>query len=184
MLSSAGSLWPDPACQSDPLLSSAGRIVKKRLENKFSWKHEDREEFWLQLCQLFPSDMMPKGTVNAALDSALDYLARVTPIKIVTRTECFNCKEDMGWFEYEFEGALEVNTTNLETVPDSLSDLILVMISRQMKKLLGPGGKRVQCKKCGSFGEFVPDIRLSNLSLPPVLFLGFLVKKNCSQSNG
>ena len=106
----------------------------------------------------------------------------MAPVKVVASAECTRCQEDLGWFVYEHEGALEINTTNLKNVPDSLSELIISMISRQLRKLLGPGGKRVQCCSCGSFGASVSKITISNLSVPPVLLLGFLVKGHGSQT--
>ena len=179
MLSQSGNVW----CNSgDSLIKAAADLVKWRLENSFSWSHELRESFWSKLCQMFPAEMLPKGTVTAAVDSAVDYLASVAPIKVVVRAKCLECSTDMGWFGYEFEGSLEINTTNLKTKPKSLSDLYLAMISRQMRKLLGPGGKRVQCGFCETWGADVSDVTLANLQLPPVLVLGFLVKKNNTQT--
>ena len=173
LLSTSGQLWRKSP---DPLLKAASEIVDWRLKHEFSWTHEVREEFWSILCDLFPGDMTPKGTINAALDSAVDYLSRITPVKVVFKAECLECQEDMGWYKYEFENVLEINTTNLKSVPNSLSDLVLAMIQRQMRKLLGPGGKRAQCQRCSSWGASVSEITTSNLAMPPVLFLGFQVK--------
>ena len=166
----------------DPVLIAAADIIKWRLKSGFSWNHEIREFFWSQLCQTFPSDMLPKGTVRAALDTAVDYLATIAPVKVVVRARCLECENDMGWFKYEFEGSVEINTTNLKAVPNSLADLYLVMIARQMKKLLGPGGKRVQCDLCDTRGAALSEISIANLSLPSVFILRFLVKQNCTQT--
>ena len=179
LLSQSGFAWSNSG---DSLVKAAGDIVQWRLDNEFSWNHEIREQFWSKLCQMFPAEMLPKGTVTAALDAAVDYLARIAPIQVVVSAECFECQNDMGWFVYQCESSLEINTTNLKIVPKCLADLYLAMISRQMRKLLGPGGKRVQCISCGNWGAAVPDITISNLSLPPVVTLGFLVKQNGSQT--
>ena len=117
--------------------------------------------------------MMPKGTVTAALDSAVDYLSRKVPVKIVVKGSCLNCQEDMGWYKYQFENAVEINTTNLKVVPSSMADLFMSMIHRQMKKLLGPGGKRVQCTSCGSWGAEIAEISTDNIAMPPILFFWF-----------
>ena len=69
ILSSEGDVWRD---HTDPLLKAAEDLVNWRLEIFFSWTHKAREEFWEKLCQAFPTEMMPKGTVTAALDSAVD----------------------------------------------------------------------------------------------------------------
>ena len=87
MLSPAGDAWRK---STDPLLKSAENLVSWRLENDFLWTHKAREEFWDKLCETFPAEMMPKGTVTAAVDSAVDYLSRTVPVKIVVKGSCFN----------------------------------------------------------------------------------------------
>ena len=178
-MSKSGTIWKDSL---DPLLETALDIIKWRISNGFSWNHELREEFWSKLCQLFPTDFLPKGTVSASVDSAVDYLSRVSAVKVVARAECTRCHEDMGWFKYQLENALEISTTNLKSVPDNLTDLVLAMIERQMRKLLGPGGKRVKCSFCEYLGATVSEISLSNLAIPSVLILRFLVKAHGSQT--
>ena len=179
LLSQSGCVWRNSG---DSLVKAAGDVVQWRIDNGFSWNHDIREQFWSKLCQMFPAEMLPKGTVTAAIDAAVDYLARIAPVEVVVRAKCFQCQTDMGWFAYQFENSLEINTTNMKIVPDCLAELYLAMISRQMRKLLGPGGKRVKCISCGNWGAAVPDITLSNLHLPPVLMFGFLVRRNGPQT--
>ena len=164
MLLPEGRVWRD---NEDLLLQAAEKIVDWRLDNDFAWTHDAREEFWERLCETFPAEMMPKGTVSAALDSAVDHLSRIVPVRVVVKGSCLNCQEDMGWYNHSFENALEVNTTNLKFVPSSLAELFVSMIQRQMKKLLGPGGKRVQCHACGSWGCEVSELSTDNIALPP-----------------
>ena len=179
LLSQSGCVWRNSG---DSLVKAAGDVVQWRIDNGFSWNHDIREQFWSKLCQMFPAEMLPKGTVTAAIDAAVDYLARIAPVEVVVRAKCFQCQTDMGWFAYQLENSLEINTTNMKIVPDCLAELYLAMISRQMRKLLGPGGKRVKCISCGNWGAAVPDITLSNLHLPPVLMFGFLVRRNGPQT--
>ena len=167
IVSPEGGVWRD---HPDPILKAAEDLVNWRVKNNFSWTHEAREEFWEKLCEAFPAEMMPKGTVNAAVDTAVDYLSRTVPIKVVVQGSCLNCHIDLGWYKYQFENAVEINTTNLKVVPSSLSDLFLAIISRQMNKLLGPGGRRVQCTSCGSWGA---KVRLIILRCRQFFFLVF-----------
>ena len=80
MLLPEGRVWRD---NEDLLLQAAEKIVDWRLDNDFAWTHDVREEFWERLCKTFPAEMMAKGTVSAALDSAVDHLSRILLVSIV-----------------------------------------------------------------------------------------------------
>ena len=168
-----GELWQDRA---DPVLGPALDMIRWRLDNNFSWSHQLRDEYWKKLCQLFPAEFLPKGTVTAAVDKAIEYLSNKAPVKVVFSVHCLSCEGDMGWFQWTFEGPLILSTENLKKVPENLSELCLVMISRHLKQLLSPGAERIRCTDCGSWGGRTPSISTSNLLLPSVIMLGFLVK--------
>ena len=178
--SKGGQIWHD---ESDLLLLPALDIVKWRILNNFSWEHELRNQFWNGLCELFPNEMLPRGTVNAALDSAVEYLSTKVPLEVVFSLQCFKCEQHLGWFHYQYETPLFIDTANLKKkVPEALSDLCLIMISKQIKQLISRGGRRVSCALCGSMGGKLDNISTANLRLPPVLILGFGIKQRGGQT--
>ena len=178
LLTPGGEAWQ---LSEDLILGPAMMIIQWRLRNKFSWNRDLRVEFWNSLCLLFPGDMLPKGTVTAAIDSSVDYLSTKCPVQVVFSGDCHQCASNMGWFKYTYEGPLIITTSNMKVAPLSLADVCLTMVSKRVKQLIGPGAQRVQCQQCGAWGGAAPKISISNLSMPSVLVLGFLVKARGSQ---
>ena len=166
LLAEGGLAWHD--CK-DPIIVQATKLLKWRLQNNFSWNHRAREPFWEALCQHFPAEFLPKGTINAALDKAVDHIASKSQIEVIFNAKCLRCEQDLGWFKYRYEQPLLVSTVNLESVPGTLAELCLVLISRQAQHLLGSGGKRVQCFKCLNWGAKTQTISNLNLMLPTVI---------------
>ena len=60
-------------------------------------------------------------------------------------------------------------------VPESFAELYLALMTRQLNRLLSPGSKRIQCCSCLGWGVSIDKLTSANLSLPPVLVMGFLV---------
>ena len=170
ILTEGGLIWQD---RKDPLLAQAMDMISWRLSNNFAWDHTIRQPFWETLCQLFPAEMLPMGTINAAVDRVFDYLSCKAPIEVVFSGECLHCHQELGWFRYKFEQALGISTCNLKNIPESLAELCLAMIAKQIKRLIGPGAKRIQCFACSSWGIKSENLTFGNLFLPSVVILGF-----------
>ena len=67
LMSEAGKCWKDDGVK---LTAIARKVLKYRIDNQFAWSHELREDFWDELCNLFPSDMLPKGRGDAYIESS------------------------------------------------------------------------------------------------------------------
>ena len=167
---------------SQSILEEAKKMFEWRCSNEYSWNHELRENFWNILCTRFPSDMLPKGTINAAVDSPIECLASVCPLEVVVFGTCCACGSDTGAFHYQFEGPLLVITSNMTEVPSELGNLCIEMIKKQLKKLFTSQARRVQCQNCKSFDIQLAEITKENLSLPPILIFQFLVQPSGSQN--
>ena len=93
-MSEAGKCWKDDGVK---LTAIARKVLKYRIDNQFAWSHELREDFWDELCNLFPSDMLPKGRGDAHMESSLDYIARIDSVKVIAHGMEYVAHVNLTW---------------------------------------------------------------------------------------
>ena len=165
LLSPAGKHWLE---KNDQLVRSVNKILNWRMENQFGWNHSLRTELWDLLCNMFPSQFTPRGTIQATVDEAIEHLSKVDPLWILYQMECKHCHTSMGTVKHSFERPVFLSTLNVDST--DLEELLPELVCRYLKSIIGPL-RLLKCDSCGGIGVKEPSQSKIDIYWPKILFL-------------